>query len=58
MFLPQGIFAGADISIKQFLLGNMVPVTLSNVAGSTIFVAAAYWWAYGRTPKHKVKLQI
>ena len=49
MFLiTQGIFAGADISIKQFLLGNMVPVTLGNVAGSAIFVAAAYWWAYGK----------
>ena len=49
MFLiSQGILAGAEISIKEFLLGNMVPVTLGNIAGSAVFVALAHWYAYSK----------
>ena len=49
MFLiAQGILAGAEITIKEFLLGNMVPVTLGNIVGSAVFVAFAHYWAYGR----------
>ncbi|UPQ97869.1 formate-nitrite transporter family [Chloropicon primus] len=44
--ISQGILAGADISIKQFLVGNMLPVTLGNIVGSAVFVALAHWYAY------------
>lgn len=49
MFLiSQGMLAGADITIKQFLLGNMLPVTLGNIVGSAVFVAFAHYYVYGR----------
>merc|ERR1712176_164076 len=42
MFLIfQGMLAGADVSIKQFLVGNMLPVTLGNIVGGAVFVAGA-----------------
>jgi formate/nitrite transporter len=49
MFLiSQGMLARADITIKQFLLGNMLPVTLGNIVGSAVFVAFAHYYVYGR----------
>jgi len=49
MFLiSQGMLAGADISIKQFLVGNMLPVTLGNIVGGAVFVAGAHYYAYAR----------
>ena len=49
MFLiTQGMLAGADVTTKQFLLGNMLPVTLGNIVGGGVFVAFAYYYAYGR----------
>uniref|UniRef100_A0A7S2X046 Formate/nitrite transporter n=1 Tax=Chloropicon primus TaxID=1764295 RepID=A0A7S2X046_9CHLO len=49
MFLiSQGMLAGADVTTKQFLLNNMLPVTLGNIVGGGIFVAFAHYYAYGR----------
>nr|WP_245522659.1 formate/nitrite transporter family protein [Thermanaerovibrio velox] len=44
-FVPHGV----DISVVSFwgYLGNLVPVTLGNVAGASVFVAVAYWKALG-----------
>lgn len=37
MFLiPLGIALGADVSVKQFLLGNLLPVTLGNTFAGAI----------------------
>ncbi|MDR1572553.1 MAG: formate/nitrite transporter family protein [Clostridiales Family XIII bacterium] len=32
----------------SFALGNLIPVTLGNIVGGGLFVAAAYWFAYAR----------
>ncbi|MGE5417592.1 MAG: formate/nitrite transporter family protein [Acidobacteriota bacterium] len=31
---------------KQFLLGNLVPVTLGNIVGGAIMVGTVYWYSY------------
>jgi formate/nitrite transporter len=46
--IPLGIFSGAAVSWKAFLLKNLLPVTLGNIAGGAIMVAAVYSWAYGK----------
>lgn len=31
---------------RNFLLNNLLPVTLGNIVGGSLFVAAAYWYTY------------
>jgi formate transporter len=63
-FIPMGLFLrgegdilaagshpGADLSgltWQGFLLGNLVPVTLANVAGGAVMVGLVYWFVYLR----------
>lgn len=44
--IPQGMLAGADISVGKFLL-NIIPVTLGNMVGGAVFVAGIGHIAYG-----------
>ena len=45
--IPLGIFNGAAISWKTFLVSNILPVTLGNIVGGAVMVAAAFNLAYG-----------
>ncbi len=47
-FIPLGMFNGANVSWVQFLVGNLVPVTIGNIIGGAFLVGAVYWWLYGR----------
>jgi formate/nitrite transporter FocA (FNT family) len=51
-FVPMGIFiaGGADplLTWSNFLVNNLLPVTLGNILGGGIFVAGFYWWSYLR----------
>lgn len=49
-FIPAGMFEGASVTVGQFLLNNLVPVTLGNIVGGALFVGAAYSWLT-RQPK-------
>jgi formate/nitrite transporter FocA (FNT family) len=33
---------------SQFLTGNLVPVTIGNIAGGALMVGAVYWFVYLR----------
>ena len=49
MFLiPFGMMQGADISLKQMVIGNLLPVTLGNFVGGALFVGLFYHYVYGR----------
>ena len=49
MFLiPHGMLYGADVSVSQMLMGNILPVTLGNIVGAAAFVAGVHYLAYGR----------
>ena len=37
---------------SNFLFGNLVPVTIGNIIGGTVMVAAVYWFVYLR-PSHR-----
>lgn len=50
-FIPLGILKGADITITQFLLNNLLPVTIGNIIGGALFVGTTYWYVYKREPE-------
>ncbi len=60
-FIPAGLMAmqqadlvsmvGADLTsltIPSFLINNLLPVTLGNILGGSVFVALFYWFIYLR----------
>jgi formate/nitrite transporter len=49
-FLPMGMLLGGDVSWSAFLMGNLLPVSLGNVAGGSLMVGLAYWFIYLRKP--------
>ena len=59
-FIPTGLFISDTTAAHNpalnwynFFVGNLLPVTLGNIAGGVVFVAGAYWYAYGKidTPR-------
>ncbi|GMG87900.1 formate/nitrite transporter family protein [Biformimicrobium ophioploci] len=48
--IPVAMFTGSDITINQFLT-NLIPVTLGNIVGGSVFVALVYWVCY-LLPRH------
>ena len=47
--IPLGMLSGAaDVTIKSFLLGNLLPVTLGNIVGGGCFVALAFGNIFGK----------
>lgn len=55
MFLiPLGMALGADVSMQQFLVSNLLPVTLGNtVAGAMCMAAASAFFYSQRKPAAK-----
>src|SRR5262249_53362141 len=47
MFLiPSGMILGAPISVAQFLLWNLLPVTLGNFLAGALFTGVALYFTY------------
>ena len=49
-FIPLGWLLDADGVTLASFLGNLVPVTLGNIVGGSVFVALVYWLIYLRHP--------
>ena len=45
--IPFGMLNGADVTVRAFLLGNILPVTLGNIVGGAVCVAGLYYCAFG-----------
>jgi formate transporter len=39
-----------SLTIAQFLIGNLLPVTIGNIVGGSLLVGAVYWFVYLRKP--------
>jgi formate/nitrite transporter len=50
-FIPLGMFLGADVTWGQFLVNNLVPVTIGNLIGGAIIVPLFYHVAYMKGAK-------
>ena len=46
--IPFGMMQGADITMKQLLIGNLLPVTLGNLVGGALFVGLFYHNCFGQ----------
>ena len=44
----MGMVLGAPVTVSDFLLRNLLPVTLGNVVGGALCMATAYSLCYGR----------
>ena len=44
--IPFGMMNGAAISMKEFLVGSILPVTLGNIVGGALCVAGLYTYAF------------
>ena len=44
--IPFGMMNGAAISMKEFLIGSILPVTLGNIVGGAVCVAALYTYSF------------
>jgi formate/nitrite transporter len=49
MFLiPHGMLMGANVSVAQMMMNNIIPVTLGNMFAAAVFVAGLHYYAYGK----------
>jgi len=46
----------ANLNWETFIVNNLIPVTLGNIIGGSVFVAGAYWFIYVRTASKKRSL--
>ena len=51
--LPLGIAAGADISVMDTIVKNVIPVTIGNIIAGAVVFAASYSYLYGALGGHK-----
>ncbi len=47
-FIPTAMLHGADISMYQFIVKNLIPVTLGNIVGGALFVGCVYGYLYNK----------
>lgn len=68
-FIPMGLFVRgdatfwaakgvdlaqyADLSWRNFFVANLLPVTIGNIFGGSVFVGVLYWLVYGRVSKQQ-----
>ncbi len=45
--IPAGMALGASVTWPQFLLANLLPVTLGNIVGGAVAVCGLYSGAFG-----------
>ncbi len=49
--VPSGMFLGAPVSLRQWLLWNQLPVTLGNMFSGALFTGVAFYFTYAARPK-------
>lgn len=50
-FIPAAIYSGADLSWGAFILQNLIPATIGNFIGGSLFVGCIYWFLYLKEDK-------
>ncbi|KAK5092102.1 hypothetical protein LTR70_005067 [Exophiala xenobiotica] len=46
--VPIGMFYGTNFGTGKFIYQSVIPVTLGNIIGGSLFGGAAFWYLYGR----------
>ncbi|ABR54517.1 formate/nitrite transporter [Methanococcus vannielii SB] len=47
-FIPAGMMLGANITVLDWWIWNIIPVTIGNIIGAVLFVSMIYQFAYGK----------
>lgn len=50
-FIPTAIFYGSPVTWSQFIINNLIPATLGNIAGGSLLVGAIYGYVYSLKDK-------
>lgn len=50
-FIPAGMFAGAEVTLNDFVVGNLIWSTIGNIIGGAIFVGAVHTWLHREQQK-------
>lgn len=50
-YIPVGIMEGADVGLWQMFIANLLPATLGNIIGGSLFVGCVYAWLHRDAPK-------
>jgi formate transporter len=45
-FIPTSMLLGANIDMYHFIVVNLIPATLGNIAGGVLLVAIPYWFMF------------
>ena len=45
--IPIGLLYGADVTFGEFLVKNLIPVTIGNLIGAALLVALLEWYLHG-----------
>ncbi len=53
--IPCGMSLGANVTTYEFLVNNLIPVTIGNTIAGATFVGTAYSLAYGSLGKRASK---
>lgn len=56
-FIPTALLLGADVSLQQFFVGNLLPATLGNIVGGALFVALPYWIMFRPQPAKETMIK-
>ncbi|MBP2144114.1 formate/nitrite transporter [Methanococcus voltae] len=47
-FIPAGMMLGAGVTVADWWIWNIIPVTIGNIIGAVIFVSMVYHYAYSK----------
>ncbi len=47
-FIPTAIYSGAEITWGQFIIDNLIPATIGNIIGGSIFIGCIYSYIYNQ----------
>jgi len=42
-----------SLNLQNYIIYNLLPVSIGNIIGGAVFVGLAYWFIYLRKPKSK-----
>lgn len=45
-YLSAGVFAGAELSLYDIVVRNLIPVTIGNIIGGGVILGGGYWYIY------------
>lgn len=50
-FIPSAIYTGANIEWSSFILNNLIPSTIGNIIGGSVFIGMVYGYIYNNRVK-------